>query len=63
MTKQPNDDYTPEEAARRRDEVIRRMSNTPPQPRTRFPARRPKKGKRAAEDQATREPRGDDKDA
>ena len=28
-----HDDYSPEEAARRRDEVIRRMANTPPQPR------------------------------
>lgn len=25
--------YSPEETARRRDEVIRRMANTPPQPR------------------------------
>jgi len=28
-----NEQYTPEEAARRRDEVIRHMANTPPQPR------------------------------
>lgn len=27
-----NDTYSPEEAARRRDEVIHRMVNTPPQP-------------------------------
>jgi hypothetical protein len=34
MTKQArNDSYTNEEAARRRDEVIKRMLNTPPQPR------------------------------
>lgn len=26
-------DYSDEEAARRRDEVVRRMVNTPPQPR------------------------------
>jgi hypothetical protein len=26
-----DDQYSPEEAARRRDEVIRRMANTPPQ--------------------------------
>jgi hypothetical protein len=29
----PNDDYSDEEAARRRDAVIKRMLNTPPQPR------------------------------
>lgn len=63
MSKQPNDEYTPEEAARRRDEVIRRMANTPPQPRAKTPAHRPKRGKRAAEDQATHEPRAVDKDA
>lgn len=27
------DEYSPEEAARRRDEVIRRMLATPPQPK------------------------------
>jgi hypothetical protein len=26
------DEYSPEEAARRRDSVVRRMANTPPQP-------------------------------
>ena len=29
-----NEKYSEEEAACRRDEVIRRMANTPPQPRT-----------------------------
>lgn len=33
MSKEPSDQYSPEEAARRRDEVVRRMANTPPQPR------------------------------
>lgn len=28
-----DDEFSPEEAARRRDEVTRRMANTPPQPR------------------------------
>lgn len=28
-----DEQYTPEETARRRDEVIRHMANTPPQPR------------------------------
>ena len=30
---QSDEEYSAEEAARRRDEVIRRMANTPPQPR------------------------------
>jgi hypothetical protein len=34
MSKQPTDEYSEEEAARRRDEAIRRALNTPPQPRT-----------------------------
>lgn len=29
----PGDLFAPEEIARRRDEVVRRMANTPPQPR------------------------------
>jgi hypothetical protein len=32
--------YTDEETAKRRDEVIRRMANTPPQPKTSRPRRR-----------------------
>ena len=39
------DDYDSDEVARRRDEVIRRMANTPPQPKIRP---RPKKKKKAA---------------
>jgi len=35
-----------EEVAQRRDEVIRRMANTPPQPKTKIPAR-PKEEKKA----------------
>ena len=31
-TKQPDDQYTPEETARRRDDAIRRALNTPPKP-------------------------------
>ena len=30
--KRSSDEYSAEETARRRDEVIRRMANTPPQP-------------------------------
>jgi hypothetical protein len=34
MAKAPQDErYSEEEAARRRDEVVKRMLNTPPQPR------------------------------
>lgn len=29
----PDEEFEPEEISRRRDEVIRRMANTPPQPR------------------------------
>jgi hypothetical protein len=43
MAKQDDENYSAEEAARRRDEVIRRMANTPPQPRVMRPSRRPKK--------------------
>lgn len=43
MTKEPQG-FSAEETARRRDEVIRRMANTPPQHRT----TRPKKAKATA---------------
>lgn len=33
MTKIQENTFDPEETARRRDEVVRRMANTPPQPR------------------------------
>lgn len=40
-----DEDFTPEEAARRRDEVIRRMANTPPQHRaTPAPSRKKAEG-------------------
>ncbi len=43
MSDQGSDNsYTPEEATRRRDEVIRRMANTPPQPRPTSKAIKPK---------------------
>jgi hypothetical protein len=32
MSDERDDQYPPEEAARRRDEVVKRMLNTPPQP-------------------------------
>jgi hypothetical protein len=36
--------FSAAETARRRDEVIRRMANTPPQHHKAKPARRPRKG-------------------
>jgi hypothetical protein len=39
--------YSPEESARRRDEVIRRMANTPPQPKANH---RPKRKRKAVAD-------------
>ncbi len=61
MGRSIDEQYSVEEAARRRDEVIRRMANTPPQPKAIRPARpqRRKKvdPKRAArKDHADREP-------
>lgn len=49
---QDNDSYTAAETARRRDEVIRRMANTPPQPHIK--ASRPRKGKPTAAGRAAR---------
>jgi hypothetical protein len=45
-------DYSDDEIARRRDEVIRRMANTPPQPRVKAPVRRQKRKTKAASDRA-----------
>lgn len=41
--------YSDDEIARRRDEVVRRMANTPPQPKV---SPRPKKKTKAASDRA-----------
>ncbi len=35
----PAAEFSEDETARRRDEVVRRMANTPPQPRTKSPGR------------------------
>lgn len=50
--KEKNDatEFSPDETARRRDEVIRRMANTPPQPRVKSPTRSSKKGKPTGRD-------------
>ena len=45
------DEFAPEEASRRRDVVIRRMANTPPQPKA---SPRPKKKKKAVAGHAVR---------
>ena len=50
-----NDKLSDKETARRRDEVVRVMANTPPQPRTKPPIRRPGKRKKAGQDQPSRE--------
>lgn len=54
MTKKPSEDFSERETAIRRDEVIRRMANTPPQPKA-IP--RPKKKKKAAGGRAVRKVR------
>ena len=49
-------EYSEEETGRRRDEVIRRMANTPPQPRTKSPSRRTGKKKSIGSGRAGRKP-------
>jgi hypothetical protein len=55
MSKQP-EFFSNKEAAQRRDEVIRRMANTPPQPKITSPRRQGKKTKAVA-DRAVRKAR------
>lgn len=50
------DEYTEDEVASRRDAVVRRMTNTPPQPRT-TPVRPPKKKTKAVAGRAVRKTR------
>lgn len=56
MPTNKDEKYSDEEAARRRDEVIRRMANTPPQPKTKT-SRRQGKGKKAGVDRAVHKTR------
>ena len=60
MSRKQDDNYDADEIAKRRDEVIRRMANTPPQPNVKSPNRRSKKKKPTASDRAARKD-GDDK--
>lgn len=59
-SQKPEDEFSSEEAGRRRDEVIRRMANTPPQPKvtTRHPSKRKKKAAVDRVDGKSRERRG-----
>ena len=49
-------EFSEDEAARRRDEVVRRMANTPPQPRTKSPGRPRGKKKPSGPGRAGRKP-------
>ena len=51
-----SDKFSEEEIARRRDEVVRRMANTPPQPRSKSPSRRTGKKKSIGSGRANRKP-------
>lgn len=55
MAKQ-NETFSPEETEKRRDEVIRRMANTPPQPKV-TPLRRSGTKKKVVADRAARKDR------
>jgi hypothetical protein len=55
MNKTPDDQFSAAEISLRRDEVIRRMANTPPQPKA--TNLRPKKKKKAAAGRAVRKAR------
>jgi hypothetical protein len=54
MKKTEQQDFGPDETSKRRDEVIRRMANTPPQPRVSHPSKTQKT--KAAPDQSSRKP-------
>jgi hypothetical protein len=56
MSARDSGEYSAAEIAKRRDEVIRRMANTPPQPKATTP-HRPKKKKKAVAGRAVRKAR------
>jgi hypothetical protein len=60
MSDKNSDTYDEQEAAKRRDEVVRRMANTPPQPKVmgRHPSKRKKRagaGRAAGKRRVSRE--------
>lgn len=57
MAKKQDDQFSEDKAARRRDEVIRRMAHTPPQHRTSKSPSRQRKAKATAARQAARKRR------
>jgi hypothetical protein len=59
----PNEEFSAEETAQRRDEVIRRMANTPPQPNGKPKSHHRGKKKRAGQDQRPHKPGRDGKAA
>ena len=54
VAKKQNEEFNADETAKRRDEVIRRMANTPPQPKVNP---HPKKKRKAAGGRAVRKAR------
>ena len=52
----PAAEFSEDETARRRDEVVSRMANTPPQPRTKSPGRPTGKKKSIGSGRADRKP-------
>jgi hypothetical protein len=58
-----SDQYSEGETARRRDEVVRRMANTPPQPRVKTPIRQAKKKKPTGSALATRKKAAGEKES
>jgi hypothetical protein len=55
MNPKHGENFSPAETARRRDEVVRRMANTPPQPRVNPPTRPAGKKKTTASGRAARQ--------
>lgn len=51
MIERESDNFSEQETVRRRDEVIRRMANTPPQPKSKTP-NRPKRKRKAGASRA-----------
>ena len=56
MSRKPVDEYPEAETAKRRDEVLKRMLNTPPQPKPTHPQSRVRNQKKAGADSQGRDP-------